>query len=53
MESEATGRTAAGTVMASIDGDRECARLIIADVSRDDAWISMPEQDTPSLALWR
>lgn len=53
MESEATSRSVPGTVMASIDGDSTETRLIIADVSRDDAWISMPETTAPSLALWR
>lgn len=41
------------SVMASIDGDREAERLIIADVSRDEAWIAMPMQDAPSLSRWR
>lgn len=53
MESEAATRSVPGTVMASIDGDRGETRLIIADVSRDDAWLSMPETTAPSLVLWR
>ncbi len=53
MESEAAHRSAPGTVMASIDGDFGDQRLIIADVSRDDAWLSMPQPSAPSLTLWR
>lgn len=33
-------------VMASIDDDGSGARLIIADVASDDAWIAMSLEDT-------
>lgn len=42
-----------GTVMASIDGDHEEEQLIIADVSRDEAWLSMPMGNAPFLTHWR
>ena len=42
----------AGRVMASIDAERGVERLIIADVSRDDAWIAMPVGDAPHLTDW-
>ncbi|MFB6194273.1 MAG: hypothetical protein ABEI75_04340 [Halobaculum sp.] len=35
-------------VMAAVDA----TRLVIADVCRDDAWISVPERDAPVLADW-
>ena len=35
-----------GEVMAAVDGDT----YLIADVSSDDAWLSMPTDDTPALA---
>lgn len=54
MDSEATQRPApSGMVMASIDSERDGERLIIADVSRDDAWISMPKGAAPTLSTWR
>lgn len=53
MKSEVATRTIPGTVMASIDGTCNRSELIIADVTCDDAWLSMPEDAAPSLALWR
>ena len=54
MVSEATQRAAAeGTVMASIDRDLGDTRLIIADISRDNAWIAIPESELTSLRQWR
>lgn len=46
-------RRAADTVMASIDGGATDERLIIADVSRDDAWIAMSMDDAPALTSRR
>ncbi|WP_423743654.1 hypothetical protein V5735_11525 (plasmid) [Haladaptatus sp. SPP-AMP-3] len=40
-------------VMASVDDDGEAERLVIADVSRDDAWICMRVSDTAALPNWR
>ena len=42
-----------GRVMASIDHDGHEERLIIADVSTDQAWLSMPASDALPLARWR
>jgi hypothetical protein len=36
-------------VMAAIDSDQ----LIIADICRDDAWLSMPTSGTAALPDWR
>jgi hypothetical protein len=40
-------------VMASVDDDGQTERLVIADVSRDDAWICMRVTDTAALSTWR
>lgn len=53
MDSALTSPRSDGSVMASIDGEREDERLIIADVSRDEAWIAMPMGDAPALSTWR
>lgn len=37
-------------VMASVDDDGSGARLIIADVASDDAWIAMSLEDATSLS---
>lgn len=42
-----------GEVMASIDDAGDAARLIIADISGNDAWISIPTRAAVSLAEWR
>ena len=33
-------------VMASVEGDTDGERLIIADLCRDEAWLSMPTDAT-------
>ncbi|GAA0223606.1 hypothetical protein ACFFQF_09025 [Haladaptatus pallidirubidus] len=40
-------------VMASVDDDGETKRLVIADISCEDAWISMHVKDTTSLPDWQ
>ncbi|MCO8242654.1 MULTISPECIES: hypothetical protein [unclassified Haladaptatus] len=40
-------------VMASVDDDGKTERLVIADVSREDAWICMRVTDTASLPDWQ
>ena len=42
-----------GMVMASIDGEGSCRQFVIADVSRDGAWITASVSDTVTLAQWR
>ena len=39
-------------VMASTDGAAGTPSYIIADISRDDAWLSVREADAPVLAEW-
>ncbi|WP_338740629.1 DUF7556 family protein [Haloplanus salilacus] len=49
--------TAAGgqcsDVMASVDDGRGAPEFVIADVSRDDAWVSIDLPDAPTLDDWR
>ncbi len=40
------------TVMASVDEDGAGRRLIIADVNRDDAWLSMPMDEVCAVTAW-
>lgn len=49
--SEAIGERA--EVMASVDTHGTDERLIIADVSTDDAWVSMRMPERTSLSAWR
>lgn len=53
MDSALTPGRPTGSVMASVDGDNEEERLIIADVSRDEAWVAMPIAEAPGLSRWR
>ncbi|MCH7659327.1 MAG: hypothetical protein IH933_01665 [Euryarchaeota archaeon] len=40
-------------VMASIDDAHDGERVIIADVTTDDAWLAMPLCEAASLSDWR
>lgn len=40
-------------VMAAIDSDGAGPRLVIADISADESWLSMPASAAASLADWR
>lgn len=40
-------------VMASLDDDGRTKRLIIADTTADDAWLSVPVSGSVSLEDWR
>lgn len=40
-------------VMASVDTNGRTRRLIIADVSCDDAWIAAPIGDAVTISEWR
>ena len=42
-----------GSVMAAIDRSGAAARLVIADVSRDDTWLMIPRSEAPMLREWR
>lgn len=39
--------------MAAIDPTGAIPTLIIADISADEAWLSMSASEAPSLAEWR
>ncbi|MDS0296010.1 DUF7556 family protein [Halogeometricum luteum] len=39
-------------VMASVDSTPSGSEFIIADISCDDAWLSMCETEAPSLRDW-
>jgi len=39
--------------MAAIDRSGTAARLVIADISQDDAWISILEPEAPTVEAWR
>ncbi|WP_195156042.1 DUF7556 family protein [Halococcus agarilyticus] len=49
----AAAPVAADDVMASVDDDGSVERFVIADISRDDAWISMALDGAASLPAWR
>ncbi|MEE6210656.1 hypothetical protein U3A55_10870 [Salarchaeum sp. III] len=54
MATSATAVPASGAdVMASIDDEGPEERLVIADVSRDDAWVTIDARDAAPLAEWR
>ncbi|MFB6137588.1 MAG: hypothetical protein ABEJ42_04515 [Halobacteriaceae archaeon] len=40
-------------VMASVDDDGRESRFVIADISRDEAWVSVSADAATSLASWR
>ncbi|MFB6070552.1 MAG: hypothetical protein ABEJ76_05955 [Halanaeroarchaeum sp.] len=49
-----TGPTsAAPEVMASVDEQAGESRFVIADISRDGAWVSAPAAAATTLAAWR
>ena len=39
-------------VMASVDPAPAQPEFVIADISRDEAWLSMPASEAPSLREW-
>lgn len=41
-----------GEVMASVEQSTSRPELIIADISRNDAWLSVDEADAPVLTEW-
>lgn len=43
----------AETVVASIDPDTTGDEYVIADISTDDAWLSMSADAAPALSAWR
>ena len=54
MSTDAANPAHNGTdVMASLDDDGPESRLVIADISTDDAWVSVTEADATPLSAWR
>ena len=40
-------------IMAAIDADAEGRRLVIADVTAEETWLSVPEDAAALLTEWR
>lgn len=40
-------------VMASVDSTPARPEFVIADITRDDAWLSVNADDAPTLPEWR
>ncbi|WP_247731783.1 DUF7556 family protein [Halovivax limisalsi] len=47
------GSASTETVVASIDSDTGGDEYVIADISTDDAWLSMAADAAPTLDSWR
>lgn len=45
--------TSDDTVVGSIDSSDSSTNYVIADISADDAWLSMQAADAPTLPAWR
>ncbi|SDR28371.1 DUF7556 family protein [Natronobacterium texcoconense] len=45
--------TSGDTVVGSIDTADSSEEYVIADISADDAWLSMQADDAPTLPAWR
>lgn len=51
---EGTDRTArTGEIMAAVDRSGVVPRYVIADISREGAWVAMPAETACSLPAWR
>lgn len=48
-----TGSVGDSDVVAAIDEIDDQPHLVIADIGRDDVWLSMTERDAVSLEEWR
>lgn len=48
-----TPRDSGTDVMASLDGDGPDSKFVIADISRDEAWVSVTATDATTLTAWR
>lgn len=42
-----------GEIVGVIDDGSATAEFVIADITRDDAWIAVPAQDAAPLEEWR
>jgi hypothetical protein len=52
-DATATGDRSDAEVVASLDATGEGTQFIIADITCDDAWLSIEASDAPSLPAWR
>jgi hypothetical protein len=52
-EDAALSETRGQEVMAAIDSDGRGPRLVIADISTDGSWLSVPATAAACLADWR
>jgi hypothetical protein len=52
-ESRADAAGEAGEVVASVDRSGRVPLVVIADISADDAWLSILESEAPDLGRWR
>jgi len=53
MSSRMSEATVDGEVMASVDVTGGVERLVIADISADESWLSIPEDAAASVLKWR
>ncbi|WP_436343254.1 DUF7556 family protein [Natronorubrum sp. FCH18a] len=55
LEAEAVGSQLGddADVVAAVDEIDGQSHLVIADIARDETWLSMPERDAASLDAWR
>ena len=49
----ATLPVAADDIMASVDDDGTMEKFVIANISRDNSWISIPLEEAAALPSWR
>jgi hypothetical protein len=42
-----------GEVMTAVDGNGGAADVVIADISREEAWLSLPLAEAASIPEWR
>lgn len=42
-----------GEVVGAVDGDGTDQEYVIADISEDEAWLSVQVDDAPTLPAWR
>lgn len=52
-DTAAASNSTEGEVMVSIDGDGGAEKVIIADITREGAWISIPLAEAASIPEWR
>jgi hypothetical protein len=52
-DATATTEDSSPEVMASVDSGPDGCELVIADLTSDEAWISVAFGDAPSLSEWR